>query len=145
VGGERAEIPEVRGNTLRVYLHVLKHGPCELREVQHGLALSSPSLASYHLNRLIEAGYVTQEGSGKYIALKDATSEFLAGYSKIGATIVPQSFFFSLFFTMLVAFFGFEALYTPAFVMYLVVISSAAVAVLWYETVRLWRRFATWK
>jgi len=77
--------------------------------------------------------------------LKDATSEFLAGYSKVGATIVPRSFFISLLFTMLVAFFGLEALRDSAFTPDLLVVSVAAVGALWYETAGLWRRLATWE
>jgi len=142
---EKVRRLEVKGNTLRVYLYVLRHGPCELREVQHGLALSSASLAIYHLNKLIEAGYVGQDGSGRYAALKDATSEFLAGYSKVGATIVPRSFFFSLLFTMLVTFFGIEAIHDSGFTPDLLAVSVAAVAALWYETAGLWRRLATWE
>ena len=57
---------EIRGNTLKIYLYLLKHGPSELREVQHGLELSSASLASYHLGKLVEAGYVSQDEVGKY-------------------------------------------------------------------------------
>ncbi|HYB84738.1 MAG TPA: hypothetical protein VED86_05360, partial [archaeon] len=50
--------PPIRGNTTRVYLFVLKNGPCELREVQRALKLSTPSLAFYHLSRLVQSGVV---------------------------------------------------------------------------------------
>jgi hypothetical protein len=46
---------------------------------------------------------------------------------------------------MLVAFFGFAAIHDPSFTPELLVVSVAAVAVLWYETAGLWRRLATWK
>jgi hypothetical protein len=55
---------------------------------------------------------------------------------------VPQLFFFSLLFTILAAFFSFEALYTSGFTVYLVAVCAAMVFVFWYETVRLWRRLA---
>ncbi len=142
---ERTKRPALAGNTLRVYLHVLKFGPCELKDVQRGLDLASPSLASYHLGKLIEAGYVMQDQYGRYATTKDATAEFLAGYSKLGTSVVPQSFFFSLLFTILVAFFGYESQFNPSFTSYLVVVAVGAVAVLWYETFRLWKRLATWK
>jgi len=131
---------EIRGNTLKVYLYLLKHGPSELREVQRGLGLSSASLASYHLGKLAEANYVHQDEQGKYFAVKDASAKVLEGYSKVGPAIVPQLFFFSLLFTILSAFFSFEVLYGSGYTLYLVIVSFAMVFVFWYETLILWRR-----
>jgi hypothetical protein len=131
---------EIRGNTLKVYLYLLRHGPSELRDVQHGVGLSSASLASYHLGKLTEAGFVTQDEHGRYSAVKEASDRVLEGYSRMGPAIVPQLFFFSLMFTILVAFFSFEALNGEVFAPYLVVVSAVMVVVFWYETVRLWRK-----
>src|SRR4030042_1606195 len=93
---------EIRGNTLKVYLYLLRHGPSELKDVQHGVGLSSASLASYHLGRLTEAGFVTQDEHGRYSAVKEASDRVLEGYSRIGPATVPQLFFFALLFTILV-------------------------------------------
>jgi len=131
---------EIRGNTLKVYLYLLRHGPSELKDVQRGVGLSSASLASYHLGRLTEAGFVTQDEHGRYSAVKEASDRVLEGYARMGPAIVPQLFFFALLFTILVAFFSFEALYVPGFTVYLAAVSVAMVVVFWYETVRLWRR-----
>jgi hypothetical protein len=133
---------EVRGNTLKVYLYLLRHGPSELRDVQRGVGLSSASLASYHLGKLSEAGFVTQDEHGRYSAVKEASDRVLEGYSKMGPAIVPQLFFFALLFTILAAFFSFEALYASGFTVCLVAVCAAMVLVFWYETVRLWRRLA---
>ena len=133
---------EVRGNTLKVYLYLLKHGPSELRDVQREVGLSSASLASYHLGKLSEAGFVMQDERGKYFAVKDASDKVLEGYARMGPAIVPQLFFFTLLFTILAAFFSFETLYSSGFAVYLVTVCVAMVIVLWYETLRLWRRLA---
>jgi hypothetical protein len=133
---------EIKGNTLKVYLYLLKHGPSELREVQRGLELSSASLASYHLGKLAEANYVKQDEQGKYYAVKDASAKVLEGYSKVGPALVPQLFFFSLLFTIVAAVFSFEALYGGDFTVWLIVLCIAMVAVFWYETLVLWRRLA---
>jgi hypothetical protein len=133
---------EVRGNALKVYLYLLRHGPSELRDVQHGVGLSSASLASYHLGKLSDAGFVTQDEHGRYFAVKEASDRILEGYSKIGPAIVPQLFFFALVFTILVTFFLFETLYDTSFTMYLMAVSVVMVLVFWYETARLWRRLA---
>lgn len=133
---------EIRGNTLKVYLYLLRHGPSELRDVQRGVGLSTASLASYHLAKLSDAGFVKQDERGMYFALKESSDRVLEGYSKMGPAIVPQLFFFALLFTILAAFFSFEALYASGFTVYLVAVCAAMVLVLWYETVRLWRRLA---
>jgi DNA-binding transcriptional ArsR family regulator len=131
---------EITGNALRTYLYLVTHGPSELREVQRGVGLSTPSLASYHLSRLVEAGYVEQDKEGRYVASKEASTEILEGYIRVGTALVPQFLFFAVLFTMLIVFFSIEALLYSGFTIYLVVVSLAVVALLWYESLRLWRR-----
>lgn len=135
----------IRGNTLRVYLYVLEHGPCELKDIQNGLGFSTASLASYHLGRLISAGYASQDGYGRYKAEKDATRQILEGYVKVGAVVVPQLLFFAILFSALVGYFAFMSLYSRTYVPFLVGSSVALVAVVWYETARVWRKLVTWK
>jgi hypothetical protein len=136
------ENQEIRGNTLKVYLYLLKHGPSELRDVQRGLDLSSASLASYHLGKLMETCFAKQEEDGKYSAVKEASDRILEGYSKIGPAVVPQLFFFSLLFTILVVFFAVGIWIGLGFIPYLIGVSFAMLAVFWFETIRLWRKLA---
>jgi len=133
---------EVRGNTLKVYMFLLRHGASELRDVQRGVGLSSASLASYHLGRLLEGGFVVQDEQGRYSAVREASVRVLDGYSRVGPAIVPQLFFFALLFTILAAFFSFEALYGQGFTVFLVAVCVLMVVVFWYETLRLWRKLA---
>jgi len=137
-----SENQEIRGNTLKIYLYLLKHGPSELRDIQRGLNLSSASLASYHLGKLLETGFAKQDEYGKYSAVKEASDRILEGYSKIGSAVVPQLFFFSLLFTILVVFFSAEIWGGAGFVPYLIGVSVAMLAVFWFETIRLWRKLA---
>jgi len=131
---------EIRGNTLKVYLYLLKYGPSELRDIQRGVSLSSPSLASYHLGKLSEAGFAGQDANGKYFAIKEASTKVLEGYSQVGRAIVPQLFLFTLLFTILAVFFSYEAYYNSGFILYLIAVCIAMVLVFWFETIRLWRR-----
>lgn len=85
---------------------------------------------------------MTQDEHRKYSAVKEASDRVLEGYSKMGPAIVPQLFFFTLLFTILVAFFSYESLYASSFTPYLIAVCVAMVLVFWYETVRLWRRLA---
>jgi hypothetical protein len=136
---------ELKGNTLRVYLLLLSKGPCELRDVQRALGFSTPSLASYHLNRLIEAGYASRDSAGQYCSIKDVSGEILEGFTRVGGVLVPQLTFFALLFTVLIVYFGLMSLSNPGYVRLLVAASIALVAVVWYETARIWRRLASWK
>jgi len=131
---------EIRGNTLRVYLHLVKSGPSELRDVQRGVGLSTASLASYHLGRLVSSGYAKQDELGRYVATNESSTEILEGYSRVGPAIVPQLFFFTVLFTILTAFFSYEALSSSSYTAYLVAVSVAMAGALWYETFRLWRK-----
>ena len=136
---------DIRGNTLRVYVYLLRSGASELRDVQRALDLSTPSLASYHLGRLVEAGYATQDEHGRYLVVQGATNAILDGYTKLGGVVVPQLLFFSVLFSALIGFFAFMSLSYASYVPLLVAVSAAMVVVFWYETARLWRRLASWK
>jgi hypothetical protein len=135
----------VRGNTLRVYLYILQHGPCELKDIQRELGFSTASLASYHLRRLIDVGYAAQDSYGRYLASKDASGEILEGYVKVGTVVVPQLLFASVLFTLLIGYFSVMAYRSASYMPLLAASSVALVAMLWYETARVWRRLASWK
>ena len=137
--------PEIKGNTLRVYLYLLKTGTSELRDVQRSLGFSTPSLASYHLGKLVEAGYASQDERGHYMIVWDATKELLEGYIRIGTVVFPQLFFFSVLFTTVVGFLAVVSLITSAYVPLLAVASMAVVGAFWYETIKVWRRLTSWK
>ena len=135
--------PAIRGNTVRVYLFVLRNGPCELRDVQRALKLSTPSLAFYHLSRLVQAGNVKRTEDGRYIAVTDISADLLDGYVKFGRRIFPQLFFLTLIFTAILAYYGYLIWRVPLDLDDAVtLVYSLSVIVLWYETIRVWRRLS---
>ena len=136
---------DIRGNTLRVYVYLMRSGASELREVQRSLGFSTPSLASYHLGRLVEAGYATQDEHGRYFVVQGATNTILDGYTKLGGVVVPQLLFFAILFSTVIGFFAYMSLIYTAYVPLLVATSAVMVVVFWYETARVWRRLASWK
>ena len=131
--------PEVRGNTLRVYLFLLREGPSELRQVQRSLELSTPSLASYHLDKLVSLGYASQNPLGQYFAVKEAASEILEGFTKVGSLVVPQLFFFAVLFSILTSYFAYASFVSSAYLPFLAATSVAVVVILWYQTFRSWK------
>jgi len=139
----RTSGPVIKGNTVRVYLFVLKNGPCELREVQRALKLSTPSLAFYHLSRLVDAGLVNRTEDGRYIVKTDISADLLDGYVKFGRQIIPQLFFLSLIFTAILAYYLYLVWRLPLDRDDIVtIVYSLSIIVLWYETLRTWRRLS---
>jgi hypothetical protein len=136
---------EIKGNTLRTYLFLLKTGSSELRDVQRSLGFSTPSLASYHLGKLVEAGYASQDDHGRYMIVWDATKDLLDGYIRIGTVVFPQLFFFSILFTASIGFLVVMSLLVPAYVPLLAIASLGLVGAFWYETVKVWKKLTSWK
>ena len=136
---------DIKGNTLRAYLFLLKSGPSELRDVQRALGFSTPSLASYHLKKLVESGLAQQDERGRYLVTKDSTKEILEGYVRVGTVVFPQLFFLSVFFTVVIGYLGYMSLGSPSYAPRLAMASVGLVGAFWFETYRVWRRLTTWK
>ena len=123
---------DIRGNTLRVYVYLMRSGASELRDVQRSLGFTPPSLASYHLGRLVEAGYAAQDEHGRYLVVQGATNTILDGYTKLGGVVVPQLLFFAVLFTALLGFFAYMSLTYAASVPLLVATAGSMVLLFWY-------------
>jgi hypothetical protein len=140
-GGPNA--PGIKGNTVRVYLFVLKNGPCELRDVQHALKLSTPSLAFYHLSKLVQSGFVKQTEDGRYNVVTDISADLLDGYVKFGRQMVPQLLILTIIFTAILAYYAYLVWRLPLDMDDAVTaVYSLSIIVLWYETIKAWRKLS---
>jgi len=140
----KPSVPALKGNTVRVYLFVLRNGPCELRDVQHALNLSTPSLAFYHLSRLVQSGVVNRTADGRYAVVSDISADLLDGYVKFGRRIIPQLFFLTLTFSVILGYYAFLVWRRPLETDDIVtIIYSFSIIVLWYETIKVWRRLSS--
>lgn len=90
----------LRGTTLRVYWMILKADkPIRAGEVQRELRLSSPSVADYHLKKLLNMKLLREEGGG-YVVDRILIDDVW----KIGKHILPyQVAYVTYFGIMLVA------------------------------------------
>jgi predicted DNA-binding transcriptional regulator len=70
---EHAESPtsyadSLKGTTMRVYRYIYKTGNAvKVNELQRALKLSSPSVAQYHLKKLLQFGLIREEQEGYVI------------------------------------------------------------------------------
>ena len=87
--------PDVlKGTTLRVYRYLFKLGrPAGIHEVQRGLDLSSPSVAEYHLKKLLRSGLVDLGTEGYQV-----DRVMWDNMIRIRRTVVPLQAFYVAFF-----------------------------------------------
>jgi DNA-binding transcriptional ArsR family regulator len=128
----------LRGTTLEVYRFLLKSNkPVGTRELQRALNLSSPSVATYHLSKLEDAGLLKREGGGFTVS-----KYLLENNVKVSRFLIPRYLFYAIF--------AFAALAVDLILMWPGVVtrefafSVLAIAVLaafcTYETVKTWLR-----
>jgi len=133
----------IKGNTVRVYLFLLRNGPCELRDVQRALKLSTPSLAFYHLSKLVQSSYVKQTEDGRYMVVTDISADLLDGYVKFGRQMVPQLLILTIIFTAILAYYAYLVWRLPLDLDDAVTaVYSLSIIVLWYEAIKAWRRLS---
>ena len=102
--GWMRNLRDLRGNTLKVYLYLLKtNKPVGVREVQRALGFSSPSLAYYHLEKLVSMGLVVKR-YGDYIVKKDIDVDILRGFIRLGGLIIPRFILYAVLFTTILAY-----------------------------------------
>ena len=128
----------LRGTTLEVYRFLLKsRKPVGIRELQRALSLSSPSVATYHLSKLEDAGLLRKE-LGNYTVAK----YLLENSVKISHFLIPRYLFYAIF--AVAVLFIELALLRPAEVTREYAFTTAATAVFalafWYETIKTWLR-----
>lgn len=128
---------ELRGRTLRVYFELLSmRGPVGPRQLQRALKLSSPSLAAYHLDKLVELGLVKCD-RGEYLLEEAVQVGVLKQFVFLGRLAIPRHLFYAAFFTA--ALITYLLLYPPTLAFANVaawLFGSLGAGVNWYET---WR------
>lgn len=92
-------IPRLRGKALRIYSLLLVSGrPLGVREIQRRLRLSSPSLVTHHLGKMLEADLVSKNDEGNYVVARRVKSGVLGYYFLIGNKLVHRFYLYLAFF-----------------------------------------------
>ncbi len=131
---------ELKGKTLQVYIYMLKKKePVGVREIQRDLNFSSPSVANYHIEKLVGLNLVSQDEYGRYYLVQKAQISVLESFVNVGGRTVPRMSFFAAFFTTLLIAYVVLNLHSSINI-HAVGFAIAAAAAFWFETVRVWRR-----
>jgi hypothetical protein len=91
-------VKNLNGTTLMVYFVLLNKKQIGVRELQRHLDLSSPSVAKYHLEKLVNL-YLIQNKNGIYHLYRKANLPVLTSWILIGKQLFPRVIFAAIFFT----------------------------------------------
>lgn len=133
---------ELRGNTLRVYWYLLGHGGesgVGVREVQRALDFSSPQLAAYHLDKLVELGLVERK-RGEYSLAKTVKVGVLKQFMKFGGFLIPRCVFYAATFTTLLILYLSKFEHVNFYSVFALMALVLGAVIFWYETVTAWRQ-----
>ena len=139
---DEAEITsKLKGNTLRAYWALLstEDGVIGVRELQRELGFSSPALAAYHLNKLVDFGLAVNE-RGDYRLVREVKVGVLKQYIRWGTLLFPRYVLYASMFTTLFVIVLMRYDEPSFFSVYSLVVTFLAVAVSWFEALKLWQQ-----
>ena len=133
---------ELKGKTLLVYMHMLKKPGAKVgvREVQRELGFSSPSVSSYHLNKLKDLDLIENE-YGDYKLVREVRVGVLRQFITFGGIMLPRYLFYAvLMTTMLITYLVQSPLHPTRETFTTIIMGLVPNVILWYETIRGWRQ-----
>jgi hypothetical protein len=131
----------LRGKTLKIYMYLLQHpGPLSLREIQKGATISSPSLASYHLDKLVHMELVSVDAHGVYSFKRYVKAGILQLFVGRGIYLVPRYLFYAVFYTSVlpISFLFIPFSLGPLSILLLFVLAFGAITS-WVEAIKAWK------
>jgi hypothetical protein len=131
---------DLQGNMLRVYWVLLNMreksvGP---RDIQRKLGFSSPNLAVYHLDKLVELG-LAEKVSGNYHLTKTVDVGVLKQFTKLGGMVIPRHVLYASMWTTLLIFFLLQVRTLNFYSLFALVFGFLGAGILWFENWRNWR------
>ena len=132
---------ELKGNTLRAYWALMnsEDGIIGVRELQRQLGFSSPALAAYHLNKLIELKLV-ENVRGDYKLIKEVRIGVLKQFIKLGTFLLPRYVLYATMFTTLLVFLLTQMNEFTFFSTFALILGVLGTVIFWYETFRVWKQ-----
>jgi len=140
---EKAIESELRGNTLRVYWYMLSQSESVgVREVQRAMSMSSPSVASHHLSKLVTLELVEKLPDNSYEVCRVVKVGILRNFIDFRGKFLPRYIFVAIFFTAYTLSFLAISLFSQpgVFDRYIALVVGAIAALFaWWESIRLWK------
>ncbi|MCW4055844.1 MAG: hypothetical protein NWE82_03565 [Candidatus Bathyarchaeota archaeon] len=132
---------ELTGNTLRVYWFLLRasNGVVGARATQRALNFSSPALAVYHLDKLVELGLL-EKTDGEYRLVKTVSVGVLKQFVRLGAFMLPRHFLYATMFTTLLIFYLTQFRRTDFYSLFALALGLLATGIMWYEALKAWKQ-----
>jgi len=130
----------LKGNTLRVYWFLLQSSknPAGPRDIQRKLAFSSPSLAVYHLEKLVELGLV-EKVAGEYRLTKVVDVGVLRQFTRLGGYFLPRHVLYASMWSTLFVFFLSQFKELNFYSLFALVFGFLGTVILWFEAIGIWR------
>jgi len=130
----------LKGNTLRVYWYLVRSSESSVgpREVQRKLGFSSPALAVYHLDKLVELELV-EKVAGAYHLVKVVNVDVLKQFTKFGKFMVPRNILYATMFTTLLIFYVSQLREISFYSISALIFVMLSTGIFWSETIRTWR------
>ena len=132
---------ELKGKTLLVYMHMLKKpgDAVGVRKVQRELGFSSPSVSSYHLNKLQDLGLIENE-YGDYKLVREIKVGVLRQFITFGGIMLPRYLFYAVLMTTMLITYLIQSPLLPTRETYTTIMMGLVPnVILWYETIKIWR------
>ena len=138
---------QVYGKTWDVYLCILTSGdPIGVRDIWRDLGLSSPSLAQYHVNKLLELRLIESTPQGKYVTNDEERLEALRSFLALRGMLIPRMVVYAALLSGVLASYilfwpwrgDFRDLVTVSVTLF-------SIAAFLFEAVKQYRGLSTWK
>ena len=138
---------QVYGRTWDVYLCILTSGtPIGVREIWRTLNLSSPSLAQYHVNKLMELRLVETTPGGKYITNDEERLEALRSFLMLRGMLIPRMVVYAALLSgVLASYLFFYPMVWDFRDLVTVTVTLFSIAAFLFEAFKQYRGLSTWK
>lgn len=131
---------ELQGNTLRVYWYLINSSKTSVgpRDVQRKMGFSSPNLAVYHLDKLVELGIV-EKASGEYRVTRIVDVGVLKQFTKFRGFVFPRQIIYATMWTSLFIFYVYEFRVLNFYSFFAFLFGLLGAVILWFEALNNWR------
>ena len=140
---ESAIESELRGNTLRVYWYMLSQKESVgVREVQRAIGMSSPSVSSHHLSKLVSLELIEKKPDNSYEVSRVVKVGVLKNFIDFRGRFLPRYVFVAIFFSAYtLAYFVLGLITYPGLYDRYIAIAVGVIGALfaWIESIRLWK------